>query len=176
MDILTRILLSMALVAALAFATSLIRRLVIRFAVRREYTAGRIFQVVAMINTMTVILGLLLLSITWGLTGRNLVVVASSVFALVGVALFANWSLLSNTTAAIILFFNAPYRIGDRIRVLDGDNTTTGNIRDMGLFFLQLEDEHGHLYTLPNNLVTQKTVILLAPGKELPWDSKHTRS
>lgn len=176
MDIMTRILLSIALLAALAFLASLVRRLIIRFAVRRDYSTGRIFQVVVMINAIAVIIGLLLLGIVWGLTGRNLVVVASSVFALAGVALFASWSLLSNTTAAIILFFNAPYRVGDRIRLLDGDNTVTGNIRDMSLFFLQLEDEHGHVYTLPNNLLTQKTVIRLNPDKELPWDSKHIRS
>lgn len=176
MDIFTRLLLTVALLAALVFLASLVRRLVIRFAVRRDYTAGRIFQVVVMINTITIIIGLLVLGIVWGLTGRNLVVVASSVFALVGVALFASWSLLSNTTAAVILFFNAPYRVGDRIRVLDGDNTVTGHIQDMGLFFLQLEDANGHTYTLPNNLLTQKTVIRLAPDKEMPWDSKHARS
>lgn len=175
MDMLTRLLLSIALVAGLAFGASLARRLIIRFAVRREITTGRIFQVIVMINTITAIIGLLLLGIIWGLSGQNLVVVASSVFALVGVALFANWSILSNTTAAVLLFFNAPYRVGDRIRVLDGDNTVTGMITDMNLFFLRLEEENGHQFTLPNNLLTQKTVIRLHPDKELPWDSKHCR-
>lgn len=175
MDLFTRILLTVALIAGLVFLNSLIRELVIRFAVRREYATGRIFQVVVMISTLTAILGLLLLGIIWGLTGKSLIVLASSILALVGVALFASWSLLSNTTAAIILFFGAPYRVGDRIRVLDGDNTVTGHIRDMSLFFLHLEDEHGHSYTLPNNLLTQKTVIKLQPEKDLPWDSKHCR-
>ena len=107
--------------------------------------------------------------------GVGLMVFATSLMALLGVALFASWSMLSNATAAIILFFSAPYRVGDRIRLLDGDNTVTGQIRHMGLIFITIQDELGHRYTLPNNLLLQKAVIRLR-GDTLPRDQKHMRT
>ena len=119
-------------------------------------------------------LAVLLLGVVWGLSGDGFMVFATSLVALLGVALFASWSMLSNATAAVILFFSAPYRIGDRIRFLDGDNTVTGCIRHMGLVFVVLEDQEGHHYTLPNNLLLQKTVIQLR-GEDIPADQKHCR-
>jgi small-conductance mechanosensitive channel len=175
-SVFTRVLLTLAVIAALMFIASLLRRLLLRFARRQAYKPGRVFQVTAVINLVATLLGLLGISIIWGLTGHSLVVVASSIFALVGVALFASWSLLSNATAAMILFFSAPFRVGDRIRLLDGDNTVTGRVTDMGLFYLQMEDELGHLYTLPNNLLTQRAVIRLKDDKELPCEPKHARA
>ncbi len=43
----------------------------------------------------------------------------SSIFAVLGVALFAQWSILSNLTASVLIFFVFPYRIGDRVKVSD---------------------------------------------------------
>ena len=57
----------------------------------------------------------------------------------------------------------------------DGDNTVTGQIRHMGLIFITIQDELGHRYTLPNNLLLQKAVIRLR-GDTLPRDQKHMRA
>ncbi len=53
--------------------------------------------------------------------------------------------------------------------------TVTGHIYHMGLIFITVEDELGHRYTLPNNLLLQKTVIRLR-GDTLPRDHKHCRA
>ena len=127
------------------------------------------------INSACLIISLIAIGVLWGLKGDGLMVFATSLMALLGVALFASWSMLSNATAAIILFFSAPYRVGDRIRLLDGDNTVTGQIRHMGLIFITIQDELGHRYTLPNNLLLQKAVIRLR-GDTLPRDQKHMRA
>jgi small-conductance mechanosensitive channel len=142
---------------------------------RRGYSRARIFQTAVVINSSSLLLCLFALSILWGLKGDGIMVFATSLMALLGVALFASWSMLSNTTAAIILFFSAPYRVGDRIRLLDGDNTVTGQVRHMGLIFITIQDELGHRYTLPNNLLLQKTVIQLR-GDTLPRDQKHIKA
>ena len=52
----------------------------------------------------------------------------SSVFAVVGVALFAQWSILSNITASMVIFFGFPYRVGDRIKVTDSDFDLSGTV------------------------------------------------
>ncbi len=170
-----KLLLSALIIAAALFVASLLRGFALRFGERRGFDHGRIFQVAVLINATMALLGLMGLSLVWGFTGRGFVVFFSSIFALIGIALFASWSILSNVTAAVIVFFGAPYHIGDRIRVLDGDNTLTGRVRTMGFFYIGLEDEDGHIYTLPNNLLLQKTVIRIAEGKEVPCDQKHCR-
>ena len=38
-----------------------------------------------------------------------------------GVAMFAQWSILSNITSGIILFFSFPFKIGDLILIHDKD-------------------------------------------------------
>lgn len=170
-----QIIFSLAIVAGSIFLAGLLRRLAARFADRQQYAPARLFQIAVLINASMALVALLLLSIVWGFSGRGVAVFFSSIFALIGIALFASWSILSNITAAMILFFGAPFQVGDRIRMLDGDNTVTGELVHMGLIYLTLEDEDGNRFTLPNNMLLQKTMIRLAEGKELPCDKKHVR-
>lgn len=170
-----QVILSLVIVGGCVFSAGLLKRAAARFAQKHEYGPARLFQIAVVINTSLAIIGVLLLSVVWGFSGRGIAVFFSSIFALVGIALFASWSILSNITAALILFFSAPFRVGDRIRILDGDNTVTGLVDDIGLIYLTLKDEDGNLFTLPNNILLQKTIIRLAQGKELPCDKKHVR-
>jgi small-conductance mechanosensitive channel len=170
-----QIILSLLIVGGCLFGASLLKRLAARFADKHDYEPVRLFQIAVLINATMAVVAVLLLSVVWGFSGRGIAVFFSSIFALIGVALFASWSILSNVTAALILFFSAPFQVGDRIRVLDGDNTVTGKVSDIGLIYLTLKDEDGNFFTLPNNVLLQKTIIRLAEGKELPCDKKHVR-
>lgn len=85
----------------------------------------------------------------------------SSVFAVLGVALFAQWSILSNITASLIIFFAFPYRVGDRIRICDKDDDISGVIVEISLFHV-LVKRRGDLITYPNSLILQKAVVKLA--------------
>ena len=172
---LLNLLLSAGLLLVMYVVMRLLRRLFRKFGERHDYTPGRVFQVQTLSNALLVLLTLILLGLLWGFSGQGFVVLASALFAIGGIALFASRSILSNVTAALILFFGAPFRIGDRVRVLDGDNTITGRVVQMGLIYLGLEDDDGHFYTLPNNILLQKTVIRLKAGRELPADKKHCR-
>lgn len=84
----------------------------------------------------------------------------SSVFAVVGVALFAQWSILSNITASLIIFFGFPYRVGDHIHILDKDDEIKGIIEDITLFHVLIR-RNENLITYPNNLILQKAVVKL---------------
>ena len=107
------------------------------------------------------IISVVALVLIWGINIREVGLIVSSVFAVLGVALFATWSVLSNVTAGIILFFYFPYKIGDRIRIQDKDFPDEALIIDIQAFNVNLLKDNGELLTLPNNLLLQKGVILL---------------
>jgi small-conductance mechanosensitive channel len=46
----------------------------------------------------------------------------------------------------------------DKIRVVDGDGSTTGRVKDLNMFTVTLETEDGKTVTLPNNLILQQPV------------------
>lgn len=90
----------------------------------------------------------------------------SSIFAVLGVALVAQWSMLSNLTASVLIFFVFPYKIGGRVKVSDKDDDISGTIIDITMFHVILRHESGNVITYPNNLVLQKgvTKILVKPS------------
>lgn len=75
--------------------------------------------------------------------------------------MFATWSILSNITAGIILFFSFPFKIGDRIRIMDNDLPDEADILDIKAFHIYLRKDNGELVTYPNNLLLQKGVALI---------------
>lgn len=83
----------------------------------------------------------------------------SSIFAVVGVALFANWSILSNLTGSLIIFFAFPYRVGSHVKVVDKDDDISGVIEAIEPFHVLIRRSNGDLITYPNNLILQKPVI-----------------
>jgi small-conductance mechanosensitive channel len=78
------------------------------------------------------------------------------------VALFATWSILSNVTAGIILFFSFPFKIGDKIKIQDDDFPLEAVITDVRAFYIELKTDEGYLVTYPNNLFLQKGVALIS--------------
>lgn len=107
-------------------------------------------------------------TLVWGVNYKEIGVLLSSVFAIIGVALFAQWSILSNITAGVIIFFSYPFKIGNSIRILDKElinvNETeveTFIIEDIRAFHLHLRKSNGEILTYPNNLVLQKGVVAI---------------
>ena len=113
------------------------------------------------INILIVIIATFLLSLTWGYNPQEIALIFSSLFAIIGVAMFAIWSILSNITAGIILFFSFPYKIGSRIKIHDKDLPLEAVIEDIKAFHLHLRTMEGELVTYPNNLILQKAVSLI---------------
>lgn len=107
------------------------------------------------------ILALVIIPFIFGTRAQDLVVFFSSVFAVIGIALFAIWSILSNITSGIIMFLSFPYKVGDKIQIHDKDFPLEGIIEDIRAFQLHLRIENGDLVTYPNNLMLQKAVTLV---------------
>ncbi len=108
------------------------------------------------------VFGFVALLIIWGVKLKDLSLVLSSFFAVLGVALFATWSILSNVTAGIILFFSFPFKIGDKIKIQDDDFPLEAVITDVRAFYIELKTDEGYLVTYPNNLFLQKGVALIS--------------
>jgi MscS family membrane protein len=109
-------------------------------------------------NTFLFVLLIVTLSLVWQISMKGLTIYFASFFAIVGVALFANWSILSNITSSIILFFNYPFKIGSEIEILDHENTIVGTVVDITFFSIQILSKDGHVVSYPNNLAIQKPI------------------
>ena len=94
----------------------------------------------------------------WGVDEKQLLIYISSFLTILGIAFFAQWSILSNITAGLILFINYPVKIGDSITILEKDNNITGEIRDIGAFFITLKTPERELITVPNSIILQKNI------------------
>lgn len=123
-----------------------------------DHKVSHIFRVMNFaINTVA----LIAILIIWGVNPTNLFLALGSVFAVIGVALFAQWSILSNITAGIILFFSAPFRIGDTIRILDKDMPIEATVVDIFTFYTHLRTIDGELHIFPNSLLLQKAIAVV---------------
>lgn len=112
-----------------------------------------------------VVFGLLLLLII-GVNLKEIAIFASSILAVLGVGFFAQWSILSNLTASVILFFYHPMRIGDTIRILDKELDFKGVIKDISGFYvlIYIPDEKRKI-TVPNNVLLYKGIEVLGSEK-----------
>lgn len=112
-------------------------------------------------QTLIYLVAAAVISTVLGFGIKDVLFVTSSFFALVGIAFFAHWSILSNITASIILFFTFPYRIGDRLLV-EGDLKNCGVLKDVTLMYLKIQTEGGSYITLPANVAIQKLITILS--------------
>ena len=141
-------------------------KLVRKYATLNEVLEHRTKLVIKYINLLLGILALISIVIIWGVKKDQILLFISSVFAVVGVASFAQWSILSNITAGIILFFSYPFKIGDRIKIHDKDFPIEGEIDDIKAFYVILKSSEGEMVTYPNNLLMQKGISVLKNNPE----------
>ena len=101
---------------------------------------------------------ILLIPTILGLTLKGIVFYFASFLTVASVSLFASWSILSNISASFILFFFLPYRIGDKISIMDPEMVLEGEIIDISLFYVRILTASGMTISYPNNLIINKPV------------------
>ena len=138
-----------------------IAKIVRRFAATNEVLEHRTNLIIKYINLLLGILAFISITIIWGVKKDQIILFISSVFAVVGVASFAQWSILSNITAGIIIFFSYPFKIGDKIKIHDKDFPIEGEIEDIKAFYVILKTSDGETITYPNNLLMQKGISVV---------------
>ena len=163
-----------ALIASIVvFVIYLLVRFIFMKTIRKVAKVGHFDEMRTRLVGKYIIFGLsailvIVLIFIWGIKFQDIGILLSSVFAVAGVAVFAQWSILSNITAGVILFFSFPFKIGDHIRIYDKDLDYEGEllIEDIKAYHMHLRTAAGELLTYPNNLLLQKSVLLLHEEKD----------
>lgn len=117
-----------------------------------------IIKAVYLLITMTT---LVLLAAIWGLEQNEIAVFVTTILTVLGIGFFAQWSLLSNITAGVILFFNHPMKIGDTIKIFDKDFPIQGEITDLTYFFVYIKINVDEIVTIPNTLLLHKSISII---------------
>lgn len=123
---------------------------------------GRRKMIIRAVHLMSFITASVLLAAIWGVQQQDIAVFIGAILTALGIAFFAQWSLLSNVTASVLIFFNHPMKIGDTIKILDKEFPFEGEISDLGYFFVYLKTADGEIVTIPNSILLQKSVALIA--------------
>lgn len=109
---------------------------------------------------ITGVFGVLVLVVVWGIDFSAVLIVATTTVTLLGVALFASWSLLSNLTAYFVLLFQRSFARGNYVRILEADNFVEGTIRDLTLFNTELLTDNQETVLYPNNLLLTRVALI----------------
>lgn len=121
-----------------------------------QKTRGKIIK--KAINFVLLLISLALISIVWGINQSELAIFIGSVLTVIGIAFIAQWSVISNITSGIIIFFSHPVKLDDTICIIDKDYQVEGRVSDIGLFFVVLKTKEGEQITVPSNVFVQKMI------------------
>jgi len=122
---------------------------------------GRRKMIIKAVQLLSFLTAIVLLSAIWGLKQNEIAVYVGTILTAIGIAFFAQWSLLSNVTSSLLLFFNHPVKIGDKIKVLDKDCPFEGEVTDLTYFFIHVKTDEGEITTIPNSVLLQKSVSVI---------------
>ncbi len=139
------------------FIASLIKR----FSTKEQRKDRRVKTVMRLFDFLLAVILIVVILTIWGVEPQSAILALTSVFTVIGVAMFAQWSLLSNITAGVLLFFSFPFRIGDDIRIQDKDFPVEGTIIDIKAFCTILLSTEKERISYPNSLLLQKGIVII---------------
>lgn len=170
-----RVIMACFVVALFWLVRRISNRTLQQLATSKGVTPARYSFIKRCVNVALLFIAFALFSISTGIGFGDVSLFLSSIFAVLGVALVAQWSILSNVTASFLIFFSFPYRIGHQIRVIDKDEDISGEIIDISMFHVLIRHKKGHVIVYPNNLILQKGVIKLPPATKTSTRRLYTR-
>jgi small-conductance mechanosensitive channel len=109
------------------------------------------------IQLFTTITAIILITGVWGFKQNEIALFASTILTVLGIAFFAQWSLLSNITSSILIFFNHPVKLGDYIKVIHKDYHYEGEVTEMNYFFVHIKTNNNEIITIPNSHFFEKS-------------------
>lgn len=139
------------------FTKRAIKNLSIKFGVAVE----RRRIIVKILNIIFFLLAVIFIITIWGVDKNKLFLFFTSIITVLGIAFFAQWSILSNITAGIIIFFNHPIKLGDYIKVIEKDFSIEGKLINISFFYMHLLSPNGEKITIPNSVAFQKTIVVV---------------
>lgn len=121
-----------------------------------QKTRGKVIK--KAVGLLLFLLAFTFILLIWGVDSSELVVFLGSVLTVIGIALVAQWSIISNVTAGVVIFFSHSVKLDDTITVMDKEFHIEGRVSDIGLFFLIIKTTEGELVSIPNNVFIQKMI------------------
>ena len=156
-----KIIVTVILIIVIYVLRLIIRKVVLKFSEYSSKSDNRSKLIIKYFNSMLNILFVIFIILLWGVDTTQLFTFVGAAITFIGVAFFAQWSVLSNFTAGVIMFFAFPFKIGDRIRIQDKDFPIEAEIDDIKAFHTILITAEGERISYPNNLFLQKAVVVL---------------
>lgn len=151
------------LLIALIFLRIIADKLIRRYAKTSQILEHRANLVIKYFHIFINLFIIISLIVIWGVQTKDIFITISSITTVIGVAMFAQWSILSNITSGMILFFSFPFRIGDTIKIHDKDFPIEAEIEDISAFHVNLKTKDGEKIIFPNNLLLQKGISIIPP-------------
>ncbi|MBE3760459.1 mechanosensitive ion channel family protein [Vibrio parahaemolyticus] len=167
-----KVLMGVFVLIAYRILKRIVNRAILNLATSKGVKKARLSFIQRCINVALLFLTASVFAIITGIGYGDVSLFLSSIFAVLGVAFIAQWSILSNITASFLIFFVFPYRVGDRIKVVDKDEDISGEIQEISMFHVLIKHDNGNLITYPNNQILQKAVLKLAKNKPEPSKTK----
>ncbi len=147
------------------FAIRYLGRYIIRNAVvRSSFKAKEEKEILRLLNLLIVLVLAVILTAIWGVKQSEVLIFATSVITVLGVAFFAEMSILSNITACLVLFFQHPIKIGDTIKVLDENHGIEGELIDITYFFVFIRTTDRGTITMPNSVLLKSPFSVVGSG------------
>ncbi|MFW1500302.1 mechanosensitive ion channel family protein [Vibrio parahaemolyticus] len=169
-----KVLMGVFVLIAYRILKRIVNRAILNLATSKGVKKARLSFIQRCFNVALLFLTASVFAIITGIGYGDVSLFLSSIFAVLGVAFIAQWSILSNITASFLIFFVFPYRVGDRIKVVDKDEDISGEIQEISMFHVLIKHDNGNLITYPNNQILQKAVLKLAKEKAKPEEPKTT--
>ncbi|WP_330943261.1 mechanosensitive ion channel family protein [Vibrio diabolicus] len=167
-----KVLMGIIVLIAYRILKRIVNRAILNLATSKGVKKARLSFIQRCFNVVLLFLTASVFAIITGIGYGDVSLFLSSIFAVLGVAFIAQWSILSNITASFLIFFVFPYRVGDRIKVVDKDEDICGEIQEISMFHVLIKHDNGNLITYPNNQILQKAVLKLAKNKPEPSKAK----
>ena len=143
-------------ITTMIFTNSIIKKVLKKY--KTEFHRRKI--IIKIINAVIVLTAIIFLLAVWGIKQSELLVFLTTITTILGIAFFAQWSILSNITSGLILFFGHPLRIGDEIRLTEKDYEVEGKVVDISLFFIHIKTNTDENITVPNSMALQKNILV----------------
>lgn len=153
------IILTIVLILGTFLMLSLSRFFLYRLGDAKKVSKYRIYYVTKTFNILIILIATLLCMLIWSVSLDGILVFVSSIFTVIGIAFFAQWSILSSITSSMLIFFTFPTRVGDVVKIMDGENSVEGEILEISLFHIKIMNSKEELILYPNNLFIQKSVV-----------------
>ena len=126
-----------------------VKRAISNYAITHKFSPSRIASAHRAVSVIGFLVLVAVLAVAWSINVQSVLVVLGAILATIGIGFLAGWSILSNVTASIIMFWRLPMHVGDRVG-LTGNQSFVAVAEEFTPFYIIRENLGGTLIALPN--------------------------